>query len=365
MSGPTSGYVLKSTDGSNTWSSHRVGQFPSNVFDINRVRTLAIDPLTPTTLYATLAGRGAFKSTNGGQSWSAILPSSSGVALAVDPQTPTTLYAGRSAGTTSEILTSTDGGATWSAINNDVGVGIFAIDPQMTSTLYVGGRDNRTGSFGVFKSTDGGVSWSAINNGLTNFLVMAFAIDPQTTTTLYVGGFDSRTGIGSVFKSTDGGQSWSALNAGLTTSRVGHLAIDPQTPTTLYAGTGRGVFAFQQTTASGATTGSFDAPTPPGCPGPLDGVFEGINFSTRPGGVGRALQRGPHQPRLLRQLDRHLADVRVLSRAAGSGEPARVRLEGGNPDAGRRRRPDAEPAHGNGLDATRRHHGMDPGHRPR
>jgi photosystem II stability/assembly factor-like uncharacterized protein len=272
-----SGRVLKSTDGGHTWTSHGAGQFPSSAFG-NQILALRIDPLTPTPLYATSFAGGAFKSTDGGQSWSAILPSSSGVALAVDPQTPTTLYAGRSAGTTSEILKSTDGGATWSAINNDVGVGIFAIDPQTTSTLYVGGRDNRTGSFGVFKSTDRGVSWS--NNGLTNFLVMAFAIDPQTTTTLYVGGSDSRTGIGDVFKSTDGGQSWSALNAGLTTSEVRHLAIDPQTPTTLYAGTTTGVFALQQTTVSGATTVSFDAPTPPGGPGPLDGVFEGSDFGT-------------------------------------------------------------------------------------
>jgi photosystem II stability/assembly factor-like uncharacterized protein len=291
MSGPTYGVVMKSTDGGNTWSSHRVGQFPSNVFDVNRIRELAIDPLTPTTLYAIPTGRGAFKSTDGGQTWSEILPSSngvsSGVTLAVDPQTPTTLYAGRSTGTTtSEILKSTDGGATWSVINNDIGVGIFAIDPQTTSTLYVSGVDNRTGSRGVFKSTDGGVSWSAINNGLTNFLVMAFAIDPQTPTTLYVGGFDSTTRIGGVFKSTDGGQSWSALNAGLTTSQVWHLAIDPQTPTTLYAGTSMGVFTIQQTKVSIATTVNFDTPPPPGH---MNGVFEGIDF-----GVGQWQWTGPY-----------------------------------------------------------------------
>ena len=40
------------------------------------------------------------------------------------------------------------------------------------------------------------------------------------------------------------------------------------------------LFALQQTTVRAATTVNFDTPTPPGGPGPLDGVFEGIAFGT-------------------------------------------------------------------------------------
>src|SRR6185295_1321550 len=60
------------------------------------VHALAIDPLTPGTLYAGTSG-GVFKSTTAGASWSAI---NSGLAtadvrsLAIDPSTPATLYAG-------------------------------------------------------------------------------------------------------------------------------------------------------------------------------------------------------------------------------------------------------------------------------
>ena len=74
--------------GINTWT----GSGP----DGGVVRALAIDPLTPTTVYAG-AGTRLFKSTNGGANWS---PAEAGVsgtevrALAVDPTTPTTLYAG-------------------------------------------------------------------------------------------------------------------------------------------------------------------------------------------------------------------------------------------------------------------------------
>ena len=60
------------------------------------VQALAIDPVTPTTLYAGTDG-GVFKSTNGGGNWNAVntgLSDTYVAALAIDPSTPTTLYAG-------------------------------------------------------------------------------------------------------------------------------------------------------------------------------------------------------------------------------------------------------------------------------
>src|SRR6266571_4356974 len=61
------------------------------------VQALALDPTTPTTVYAGTRGGGVFKSTNGGNSWSAVntgLPDLEIFALALDPTTPTTVYAG-------------------------------------------------------------------------------------------------------------------------------------------------------------------------------------------------------------------------------------------------------------------------------
>ena len=58
---------------------------------------LAIDPATPSTLYAGTDGGGVFKSTNGGAAWSAVnigLTNTYVDALAIDPATPSTLYAG-------------------------------------------------------------------------------------------------------------------------------------------------------------------------------------------------------------------------------------------------------------------------------
>jgi hypothetical protein len=73
------------------------------------VTALAIDPITSTTLYA--GGSGVFESTDGGNSWQAInaglttdspfpqlLPVRAVSALAIDPMTPSTLYAGTDGG---------------------------------------------------------------------------------------------------------------------------------------------------------------------------------------------------------------------------------------------------------------------------
>jgi photosystem II stability/assembly factor-like uncharacterized protein len=154
------------------------------------------------------------------------------VVLAIDPQTPSTLYAGTSGGYLGGggVFKSMDGGASWTAIGptNGASISALGIDPRTPTTLYAATSDPVTA---VYKSTDGGASWNA--TGLTGISVSSLAIDPLTPTTLYAGTDDA------VYKSTDGGASWNAT-AGLT-GRVSSLVIEPLTPTTLYAGTTTGL----------------------------------------------------------------------------------------------------------------------------
>jgi uncharacterized repeat protein (TIGR01451 family) len=201
------------------------------------VLAVAIDPLTPTTLYAGTRG-GVFKSVDGGGSWRALGPNALIDGLAIDPMTPATLYAYGGG----SIFKSVDGGGSWSAVLEIGPVAAFVIDPLTPTTLYAG----IPGLFGggVFKSTDGGASWSAANSGLDRFgpffPVTALVIDPLTPTTLYVGMREANP-AGTFLKSTDGGASWSELNVGFPDRLPPHtviaLAIDPLTPTTLYAAT--------------------------------------------------------------------------------------------------------------------------------
>src|SRR5438094_4379086 len=155
--------------GINSWTSNGPNGVP--------IRALAIDPVTPATLYAG-TDAGLFKSTNGGGSWSAVNTGLNQIAsvLAVDPQTPTTLYAGTAGG----VFKSTDGGGSWSAVNTGLpnySYYYLSIDPptarkrQAQATLYVVG----TRFAGVYKSTNGGGSWSAVNTDLPNYRMDAMA----------------------------------------------------------------------------------------------------------------------------------------------------------------------------------------------
>jgi photosystem II stability/assembly factor-like uncharacterized protein len=198
---------------------------------------LAVDPVTPTTIYAgTLYG--LFKSTNSGDVWSATGLTTGVSAFAIDPATPRTLYAG-----SGRLLKSIDGGDTWRVADTDPafadGVSALAIDPSVTSTIYAGlvgcGFFDCGGV--VFKSTDGGSTWN--RTGLSH-TADALAIDPQVPGTIYAGATDCSFGrgggcSGGVFKSTDGGVSWDST--GLDVLHAQTLAIDPVEPRHIYVGT--------------------------------------------------------------------------------------------------------------------------------
>ena len=141
-----------------------------------------------------------FKSTNGGGNWSAVntgLTTTYVLALAIDPTTPTTLYAGKHV-SGGGVFKSTNGGGNWNAVNTGLGsraVKALAIDPQTPATLYAGvSAGNATGA--VYRSTNGGGTW--VDTGLTDTFVraaMSLAIDPTSPSTLYAGTYDGVFGI--------------------------------------------------------------------------------------------------------------------------------------------------------------------------
>lgn len=106
-------------------------------------------------------------------------------ALAIDPKTPTTVYAGTGTDRAG-VFKSTDGGTTWTAMNTGLPdiptVTPLAIDPVTPTTVYAG-----TDDAGVFKSTDGGATWEVMNTGLTSLFVTSLAINPETPTRVYAG----------------------------------------------------------------------------------------------------------------------------------------------------------------------------------
>ncbi len=257
--GTQGGGVFKSTDGGANWNSTNL----TNVI----ISALAINPQAPTILYAGTNSSGVLKSADGGKTWTSTGLTVVGVlSLAIDPKTPTTLYAGTNGGA---VFTSTDEGVSWSSAALFLygscspcgGVSALAIDPVIPTTLFAGtgiitaydydGSYLYSASGRVFNSTDGGTSWamSAWLNDYESAQTLAIAphTDLQTAVTLFTG-----TTLG-VLKSTDGGVSWNAT--GLTGVGVLSLVIDPLTPTTLYAGTSGGVFKSSDGGSNWSSTG--------------------------------------------------------------------------------------------------------------
>jgi len=84
--------------------------FPSH--GAGSIAALAIDPKTPTTVYAGTSDRGVFKSIDDGANWSATgLANIYVSALAIDSQAPSVVYAGTDGG--AGVFKSADGGGTW------------------------------------------------------------------------------------------------------------------------------------------------------------------------------------------------------------------------------------------------------------
>ena len=229
--GSTSGAIFLSRDGGESWTA--ASSSPS----LPSPGSLLVDPVTPTTLYASTSS-GLFRSVDSGASWER-RGNGSPSSLAIDPTNPAVLYAGALGG---GLWKTVDAGQTW----KQLGVGApfvagsaviaLAIDPQSPMTVYSG-----TASQGLFRSDDGGATWVRSDEGLPGPLVGALAVDPMSLAIVYAGGGGS---VGSVvYQSLDAGASWKETGAvGLDSVRV--LAINPLMPTTLYAGTAGNIRGF-------------------------------------------------------------------------------------------------------------------------
>lgn len=262
--------LFQTTDGGSSWSL-----LNSGITD-PYTTSLAVDPKTPTTVYAGTQTAGVFKSVDNGVSWQAasngITAGSDVIALTVNPVNDATVYAGTSS---AGIFRSTDGGNTWASDNSGMpvtGVWAIAVDPQNPNTVYASVQN-----YDVYKSTDGGQSWLSASNGIPpGYIVSSIEIDPQNTQILYATLLDNY----GVYESSDGGASWTLLNGGLPTISEGRVqtravnssskmlpsatgnsvlitavAINPAQPDVVYGTGNNGVIYTYSNPGSGGSTG--------------------------------------------------------------------------------------------------------------
>ncbi|HYW41763.1 MAG TPA: hypothetical protein VE959_02825 [Bryobacteraceae bacterium] len=121
----TSGGVFHTIDAGVTWTAMNSG------FLNLQIESIAVDPASPTNLYAGTNVNGVFKSLDGGNTWLASNPSllptqisTPHLPLAIDPVTPGTVYAGAAAG-----VFKNSGGPFWTGANNGLpaGASVFAL----------------------------------------------------------------------------------------------------------------------------------------------------------------------------------------------------------------------------------------------
>jgi photosystem II stability/assembly factor-like uncharacterized protein len=243
------GGVGISRDGGRTWS-------PARGLPVGAVTHVIVDPQSPVgsrTVYASVFGRGVFKSTDGGETWSM---KNDGIAgrqpfawrLALSPKGRLYVVVARRSENgkigddgDGALYVSSDGAGHWTAVplpngtNGPTGVLVDPADPQR---LYLAAwgvyhSEGDTGG-GIFLSADAGKSWQSVFDKGQH--VYDVTRDPRSGT-LYASGFDQ-----AAWRSNDRGASWTRIRG--FNFKWGHRVIpDPSNPELVYLTTfGGGVW---------------------------------------------------------------------------------------------------------------------------
>ncbi len=212
-SGATKNYVCKSSDGGATWTDIS-GSFS------DMPRTIVIDPVNPKNVYVGW-DRALYRTTNGGRTWLKAPSKYYAYALAIDPADPKTVYSGAN----DQIFKTTDGGKTWKTYSNGF-LGIALCFTFLPNGLLAGTN------CGINASSDGGVTWRSSYSGIAQAQTSAVAVAPSAPQTIYT----AVDGAGP-FRSADGGSSW-VMTHGIRRSAMSdilEIAVSPKDPNILYA----------------------------------------------------------------------------------------------------------------------------------
>jgi photosystem II stability/assembly factor-like uncharacterized protein len=177
-----------SEDGGATWQARNSGLSGTGVGRIESPDQLAIDPRRPGVVFGAFSG-GIFATFDHGASWRKLTETAeshlSFVTLAIDPRNSDTIYAGTF---NRGLLKTTDGGRTWSPLLPLTAVRAIAIDPSDPSIVYVGLIGWDPPRIGVMQTRDGGATWTPTGSGLSmRAPIGRIAIHPRSPERVYAG----------------------------------------------------------------------------------------------------------------------------------------------------------------------------------
>lgn len=256
--GPAAGGIWKTTDGGTTWSDVGVS-LASLTFG-----AIAIDPGNSNVVYAgagesirywnttTYSGKGIYKSTNAGASWTQITSGFGTTthfgALRVSPTNSNMVFAALGSGYyyasspgNEGLWRSTNAGTTWTRTLN-VDDGFDVLPHPTTINLVFGATGGAASTAGVYRSTDTGAGWTKMTTGLpasTTIERVQLAISPAGSNLIYALIYNT-SGTVTVYRSSDTGTTWSAVSSSYSTAQGWYdltLAVNPANPGEVYIGT--------------------------------------------------------------------------------------------------------------------------------
>jgi len=206
----------------------------------------------------TSAGRGLWKSMDGGRTWTFMGLEETGQIgrIEVHPRDENLLYVaamGHAFGKNPErgIFRSSDGGETWEhilALNDSTGASDLTMNPNNPRELYAGmwRGERKPWAFisgaaegGVYKSTDGGDSWDKLQGGLPEGIVGKVGVSVSPADPDRVWAILEAEPEGGVYRSDDAGATWTRTNSENDLRQRAwyytHVQADPDDENTVYA----------------------------------------------------------------------------------------------------------------------------------
>ena len=249
----------KSTDSGATWAQLIVKvSNPLAQSGPPDVQVIAVDPLDPSTVYFDGGGGAFYASTDGGQTWSALVLVGYTLVggLAIDPVKTNVIYSlANPTNGENVILKSTDAGATWAPTTQIQGPSGAIHVVQITTDSSTYGVLYAVGEERIFKTTDFGNTWSQIaSHASTEAAIQGVYPDPSHSQVLYAASSAANCGgppneaVCGLLKTSNGGATWAQLS-GLASNTVFSVAFDTSSGA-IYAGavvTGLGVTVVKST----------------------------------------------------------------------------------------------------------------------